>query len=44
MGYEKLTKEFVKRSITLVQYLISTSRIMQPNTYQFFSSLWEVQM
>ena len=37
-----MVKEFVKRRIALVIALISTARIIQPNTYQLFLSVWEV--
>jgi hypothetical protein len=37
-----MMKEFVKRKIALVIALISAVRIIQPNTYLLFSSVWEV--
>lgn len=38
-----MMKEFVKR-IAQVLYSILASRIIQPNAYLFFSSVWEVPM
>ncbi len=39
-----MMKEFVNRRIALVRALISAGRMIQPNVYVFFSSLWEVAM
>jgi hypothetical protein len=44
MRDEKMMKEFVERRITLVIALISAVRIIRPNAYVFFSSVWEVPM
>ena len=38
-----MMKEFVKR-IALVPYSILAGRIIQPNAYLFFSSVWGVPM
>jgi hypothetical protein len=39
-----MMKEFVNRRIALVLALISAGRIIRPNAYLFFSSVWEAPM